>query len=231
LTNFIQMEKQIILTADGSHTISIPDLHVTYHSVHGAIQESLHVYINAGLLHAAASHPADRLSILEMGFGTGLNALLTLRETMRSGLSVYYQSIEASPLSINEITGLNYANLLEDQTLQSNLLGLHKCEWGTDILFETSFVLHKSHTALEGFNTDSLFNVIYYDAFAPSAQPELWTEPVFRKLYHLLKPGGILVTYCSKGIVGRAMQSAGFRVEHLPGPPRKREMLRANKPL
>jgi len=225
------MEKQITVTADGSHTISIPALHVTYHSLHGAIKESLHVYINAGLLYMSAVRPAKRLSILEMGFGTGLNALLTLQEAIHTGLSVYYQSVEQYPLTIKEVEGLNYASHLEDPSLHATLIALHEADWDTDVSMHPAFTLHKSHVALEGLVCDKFFDIIYYDAFAPAAQPELWTESIFRKLYSLLTPGGVLVTYCSKGDVKRAMQAAGLQVKNIPGPPRKREMLRATRPV
>jgi len=207
------MKRELQLTADGSHTVAIPDMNVTYHSTHGAIQESMHVFIQAGL--QATQQPMVR--IFEMGFGTGLNALLTLQHAMAP---VYYYAVEQFPLTFKEVEGLNY----------SGVSLLHACPWNEDVQISDRFTLHKSHRSLLETTPGQTFHLIYYDAFAPSAQPELWTKEVFDKLYAFLEPGGILVTYCSKGDVRRAMLAAGFTVEKLVGPPGKREMLRAKKP-
>lgn len=209
------MKRELQITADGSHTVSIPDMQVTYHSRHGAIQESRHVYIEAGLM-ALAHNP---IRIFEMGFGTGLNALLSCMYTSRT---IYYYSVERFPLTPVETVGLNY-----DTTL---LPLLHQAPWNEDVRIAPHFTLHKAHRSLLEVAPAHTFHIIYYDAFAPSAQPELWTQTVFEKLYHLLEPGGILVTYCSKGDVRRAMLGAGFTIEKLAGPPGKREMLRASRP-
>jgi tRNA U34 5-methylaminomethyl-2-thiouridine-forming methyltransferase MnmC len=229
------MERLIQLTRDGSHTIAIPALDVTFHSIHGAIQESTHVFIDAALRYTLAKpelHAAGTcLNILEMGFGTGLNALLTLQEVIGAEREVYYQSVEQYPLTPAETKGLNYAAQLGDAALEPYLAALHSSAWNQDIPLHPCLTLHKSHTSLEQLTVSRLFHMIYYDAFAPRAQPELWTTEIFEKLIGCLLPGGILVTYCSKSVVRRAMQAAGFEVVKIPGPYGKREMLRAIKPI
>jgi tRNA U34 5-methylaminomethyl-2-thiouridine-forming methyltransferase MnmC len=171
----------------------------------------MHVFIKAGL--QTIQQPLVR--IFEMGFGTGLNALLTMEH---AATSVYYFSVEQFPLTGEEVAGLNYGNTL------------HQYPWNEDVKISDQFTLHKSHGSLLAISPGQTFHLIYYDAFAPTAQPELWTKEVFEKLYNLLEPGGILVTYCSKGDVRRAMLAAGFAVDKLAGPQGKREMLRAKKP-
>ncbi len=224
------MQRQIILTADGSHTVSIPEMNVTYHSVHGAIQESMHVFIEAGLRFCwdRFRQPGE-LNILEIGLGTGLNALLTLAETEKSNQDILYTALELYPLTQEQYSTLNYCIELKQPNLQSAFLSIHDCEWEKSIPVTSKFVLHKTNQSLLNYTNASNFHLIYFDAFAPAAQPELWTVEVFQKLYALLQAEGILVTYCSKGDVRRAMQSAGFTVEKIPGPPGKREMLRAIK--
>ncbi|MCF6404642.1 tRNA (5-methylaminomethyl-2-thiouridine)(34)-methyltransferase MnmD [Chitinophaga filiformis] len=221
------MERRLQITADGSHTVSVPEWNVTYHSIHGAIRESLHVYIEEGLKYQLSKKAGDVLSILEMGFGTGLNALLTFRESIRERKRIYYQTIEQYPLTYTETDPLNYAEQLKEPSSQSCLITLHSVPWDEDVQLHPDFCLHKIHGALQDVVFTRAFDIVYYDAFDPVAQPELWTEDIFGKLYNCLVPGGILVTYCSKGNVRRAMMAAGFTVEKLPGPPHKREMIRA----
>lgn len=218
------MQRMPIITKDGSHTISIPELGVTYHSHHGAVQESMHVFINAGLLVSDTS-----TCILEMGFGTGLNALLTLIEAEKLQRLVHYTALELFPLQREEIIILNYCQQLNREYLNPFFQQLHACEWEKDIPITPHFTLHKKRKDLINFSTDQQINLIYFDAFAPAAQPELWTKEIFEKLFAMLESGGILVTYCSKGEVRRNMQAAGFTVEKIPGPPGKREMVRAIK--
>jgi tRNA U34 5-methylaminomethyl-2-thiouridine-forming methyltransferase MnmC len=210
------MKRELLLTKDGSHTIAIPGMNVTYHSTHGAIQESMHVFIQAGLKNI----PTENIRIFEMGFGTGLNALLTWQYATANNKKIYYYSVEQFPLTIKEAEGLNY-----DATFTTQL---HTAAWDKDVELDTHFTLHKSHSSLLTSVPTTTFHLIYFDAFAPDVQPELWTQSVFEKLYTLLEPGGIFVTYCCKGIVRRAMQAAGFKTEKLPGPPGKREILRAH---
>lgn len=216
------MEREIIHTDDGSHTIAIPAMNVTYHSRHGAIQESMHVFIEAGLRQLAGD-----VHILEMGFGTGLNALLTLIETELQPRNIYYETIEAFPLTPAEASQLNYCEQLQRPDLQPLFDQLHQCEYEKTVAITPYFTIQKHHTKLAGFSADQPVNLVYFDAFAPTAQPELWTADIFTGLYYMMVPKGILVTYCSKGEVRRAMQTAGFIIEKLPGPPGKREMVRA----
>ena len=218
------MKRHLQFTADGSHTLQIEELNVTYHSKHGAIQESQHVFINAGITYLHQLKQLNEYRILEMGFGTGLNALLTAIFSPQMNVHINYHSIEAFPLTSDEVLSLNYGMLLQQPSLFSQI---HAAAWNMATRIGPTFELHKYHGKLDTFSTQEKFNLIYYDAFAPTAQPELWTVEVFEKLYQLLKPEAILVTYCSKGIVRRAMEAAGFRVTKLQGPPGKREMVRA----
>ena len=226
------MKKEIIQTADGSHTVSIPEMNVTYHSKHGAIQESMHVFIKEGFYYQLgrpfdyrSGLQPDLINIFEMGFGTGLNAFLTAIEAVNNKVRVYYVAVEASPLNGEEVMSLNYSENLKHKEWFD---ALHECQWSEDIVINEYFTFRKEQTDINNYSTSQAFNIIYYDAFAPAAQPELWTERLFKKLYSMLLPGGILVTYCSKGDVRRALKSAGFGVEKIPGPPGKREMVRAH---
>lgn len=221
------MERKIIITRDGSSSVSVPEMNVTYHSIHGAITESLHVFIEAGLKKATPA--AETLSIFEMGFGTGLNALLTLLEADLSKRPIHYTTIELFPLTNEEINELNYCQQLNHPHHQVLFEKIHEDKWGEEIIVTPFFTLCKIKCSLPDYSTGQLFDLIYFDAFAPNSQPGLWTKQVFEKLYAMMAPGGILVTYCSKGDVRRAMLEAGFNVEKIPGPPRKREMLRAIK--
>jgi len=224
------MERQIITTADGSVTISIPSSGVTYHSKHGAIQESMHVFIGAGLHYMIAKDlTRNLLRIVEMGFGTGLNALLVLQHSIRSGINIHYETIEAFPLENVVYTQLNYCAQLQAPELQPLFLQLHESAWETTHQITPRFSFRKRNSTLEKFTRDEPVDLIFYDAFAPSAQPELWTTEVFSKLFAMMATGGVLTTYCSKGDVRRAMVAAGFSVEKIPGPPGKREMVRAGK--
>ena len=197
---------------------------------HGAIRESLHVFIQAGLNQAPATDTS--VAILEMGFGTGLNALLTLMEAEAFKKKIVYTAIELYPLEPEQINTLNYCEQLDRKDLKQVFEILHTSAWEKDISITDHFTLHKSGTDLLKFEpprSGQHFHLIYFDAFAPTVQPQLWTSNVFEKLFALLSPGGLLVTYCSKGDVRRAMQAAGFTVEKLAGPPGKREMVRAWK--
>lgn len=239
------MLRQPVITKDGSHTIAIPEMNVTYHSIHGAIQESQHVFIEAGLKGSGLKgsgrfkfgesgsldrpEPLSPLRILEMGFGTGLNALLTLIEAEKLKHPIHYTTIELFPLSTEEAIELNYCKELNRPDLQPLFHQFHQCEWEKDISVNPLFTLHKTNQSLVNFSSNNVFDLVYFDAFAPAAQPELWTKQVFEKLYAVMTGGGILVTYCSKGDVRRAMLAAGFQTKKIPGPPGKREMLKAVK--
>lgn len=223
------MQRQVVLTKDGSHTIAIPELNVTYHSVHGAIQESQHIFIEAGLKASDLFSYIGVHHVLEIGFGTGLNALLTLIEADKHENRIYYSGIDLYPLSEEHAALLNYCELLNKPAYQPLFMKMHEGPW--DEMFEITdyFRLTKIKDSVLNFTSDNFYSVIYFDAFAPTAQPELWTKEVFEKLFNMLHPDGLLLTYCSKGDVRRAMLAAGFSVEKIPGPPGKREILRASK--
>jgi tRNA U34 5-methylaminomethyl-2-thiouridine-forming methyltransferase MnmC len=223
------MERKLIVTGDGSHSIEVPDRDVTYHSIHGAVQESRHVFIEAGLHACAGLERPGGLRIFEMAFGTGLNALLTLIESEKQKQNIYYETIELYPLKPDEVKLLNYCSILGRDDLQETFERFHDCEWEKEISIPSNFVFKKTKTNLLTFQSSESFELIFFDAFAPNAQPELWTEEIFKKMFSALKEKGALITYSSKGTVRRAMQSAGFVVEKIPGPPGKREITRALK--
>ncbi|MCU0395026.1 MAG: tRNA (5-methylaminomethyl-2-thiouridine)(34)-methyltransferase MnmD [Chitinophagaceae bacterium] len=222
------MRREIQVTADGSHTLQVAGSEVTYHSKFGAIQESEHVYIGAGLQPFIGK--ADPIRVFEMGFGTGLNAFLAYLEARQEKVKIEYEAVEAFPLQREEYRELNYAHVLRKRELSESFQMIHQAPWNKTIRIGTLFTLVKHHTPIEEFETEKKFHVIFYDAFAPSAQPELWTEDLFAKMYDMLLPDGILTTYCSKGDVRRTLEAVGFDIEKLPGPRGKREMVRAFKP-
>jgi len=218
---------ELEFTADGSHTLFIPELDEHYHSVNGAIQESTHVFIEAGL----NKIPKQHISILEIGFGTGLNALLTLLNAQQSDKRIDYVTLEAYPLPGSITSKLNYADKY-DPSFQSLFTDLHSSKWEAMVKTTPYFSLKKIKADFTVFNFSSLdkpIDLIYFDAFAPDKQPEMWSQPLFDSLYNITAENGILVTYCAKGVVRRMMQQAGYKVERLPGPPGKREMLRATR--
>ena len=221
------MTKQILLTEDGSYTVAIPEMNVTYHSVRGALQESVHIYIVSGFQYALPNITNDPISVFEMGFGTGLNALLTLQEAIKLKRKVYYHAVELYPLTMEEATALHQDEQLGTDNLS---IQLHEAAWEEDVAINEYFTLRKTKTSLLDLSLNNQFDVIYFDAFAPTDQPELWTEAVFANLYNHLNTHGVLVTYSSKGSVRRAMKAAGFTVEKIPGPIGKAEIVRATKP-
>ncbi len=221
------MKRTIKTTADGSKTIFIEELNEHYHSVNGALTESRHVFINAGFLPVGD----ENLHILEMGFGTGLNVLTTLEANLKAKRNVFYTAVEAYPVKANEIAQLNYAALGLPDLVSALSDKLHDCKWEEWQEITPNFKLLKQQKKFQKINDPQLYHLIYFDAFAPDVQPELWSEEIFEKMYEALKPGGILVTYCAKGQVKRNMKAAGFTLEGIPGPPGKREMTRATKPL
>ena len=219
------MKRKIITTADGSKTIQIEDWNEQYHSVHGAVQEAYHVFIKNGL-----SLFEDRpLSILEIGFGTGLNAFITLLEANKKGLTVTYKGVEAYPVLPEELRELDYSTALGQSENEEYFLKMHQTPWGHSHEITQKFFLEKKQLDFREVSDTNVFDLIYFDAFGARVQPELWTEEVFEIMFKAMKEGGVLVTYSAKGSVRRAMQQVGFVVERLPGPPGKREMLRAIK--
>jgi tRNA U34 5-methylaminomethyl-2-thiouridine-forming methyltransferase MnmC len=219
------MNRHIIITEDGSHSLYLPEMDEHYHSVHGAIQESKHVFIESGLNHC----PKQTINVFEVGFGSGLNALLTLIEAEAKNISINYYSIEKYPLTPSEFQTLNYAHRLN---IDNKLLhDIHECEWDIPTNITHNFVLHKIKNDLIAENLENIpfFDVVFFDAFAPNKQPDLWTEKIYSKIFAHCKNEAIFVTYCVKGVVRRGLQETGFRVERIPGPPGKKEMLRAFK--
>jgi tRNA U34 5-methylaminomethyl-2-thiouridine-forming methyltransferase MnmC len=226
------MQRNLIVTKDGSHSVAIPDLEVSYHSVFGAVQESLHVFIESGLKHWFNQHTtASRCVIFEMGFGTGLNALLSVIEAERLQRRLIYEAVEAFPLEDSITQKLNYCEALQEASWQPVFESLHSDEWNKTQEITDFFSFKKIHAPLVDYTPTEPIDIIFYDAFAPAAQPELWTKEVFENMLNMLAPDGMLVTYCSKGDVRRALLAAGFSVEKIPGPPGKREMIRARRPM
>ena len=222
------MKRSIITTSDGSKTIQIEGWNEQYHSIHGALQEAKHVYINAGLKTFLERQPKQNaLTVLEIGFGTGLNALLTALESLNISQEICYHGIEAYPVEAEELQALGYHTLIgSDPSIFQNI---HNCSWHENHKILPHFSIVKRQAFFSDIDEANAFDVIYFDAFGPRVQPDLWIESIFKKMYEALRPNGLLVTYCAKGSVRRCMQAVGFEVERLPGPPGKREMLRAIK--
>ena len=214
-------------TADGSSTVYNPLLDEHYHSIHGALNESIHVFIKKGFLDFIDLYKSVKnINILEIGFGTGLNCILTFIENLKLNISLNYTSLEPFPLKIELINNLDFN--LDSRQLDVFKL-IHQSCWGKSVKINKQFSLEKSALELKDFNTSKFYDIIYFDAFAPSKQPELWKVDVFRKLFNLTSINGVLVTYCAKGQVRRDLEKVGYFVERLEGPPGKREMLRATK--
>lgn len=222
------MKQELIVTGDGSKTIYLPDLDEHYHSSHGALQEAQHVFIKHGL----TTQAGDYVTILEMGFGTGLNALLTYFATEKRHQYIHYIGLESHPIEQAIWEQMDYTNHTNDPDAPAIYSKMHTADWNSSIALNELFVLEKRNATLENtFLAPASIDLIYYDAFGPRVQPELWTLPIFEKLFNWLTPGGIFVTYCAKGQVKRDLKSAGFVIETLAGPPGKREMTRAKKPF
>ena len=220
------MIRQIQITSDNSLTIYQPDLDETYHSKNGALTESMHVFIDKGF-NEIIKHKKT-VNIFEVGFGTGLNTILTIIEAFAKNIVCNYQAIEAFPLDIALINELKYKTIIP-QNFNSAFQNIHSVKWDEEFLITDNFKFKKTHAAFEHYKFEQPFDLIYFDAFAPEKQPELWTEEIFKKIYNSINEGGILVTYSSKGEVKRNLRSAGFFVERLDGPPGKRHMVRARK--
>ncbi len=219
------MKREIIQTSDGSTTIHLPDWDENYHSKHGAIQEAKHVFIKNGL-----SLFSDQfISILEIGFGTGLNAFITFLESKKQNLEIDYVGVEAYPISTEEVAAMNYVDELEAPDFISIFKELHFSKWEVKNILAKNFSLTKRKQFFEAIEDVEQFDLIYFDAFGFRVQPELWSTAIFQKMYAALKPNGVLVTYAARGVVKRSMIEVGFTVEKLAGPPGKREMFRATK--
>ncbi len=222
---------KLIITSDGSHSVFSEKFNADYHSKHGAIQESQHVFIKSGLQYFLQNSQPETLRIFEMGFGTGLNAFLTFLEMQNSNVNIEYTAVEQYPLTEEVYTSLNYAELLVAENHKFDFLKMHECEWNIFCTISSKFALRKMNAQLQTLNHDQQYHLVFFDAFAHSAQPELWEAEIFSQLFNTMEAGGVLVTYSAKGQVRRNLQAAGFEVERIQGPPGKREMLRAIKPL
>ncbi|AOW17288.1 SAM-dependent methyltransferase [Polaribacter vadi] len=229
------MKREIFITSDGSTSIHLPDWNEQYHSKHGAIQEAYHVFIKAGFekfmdtISQKKESTQTNLSILEIGFGTGLNAFITFLEADKKNIKIDYVGVEAYPVAADEVEKLNYVAELKAENNQLVFNEMHTTSWDEKQTISDNFNLTKRKQFFNEIDDENTFDVIYFDAFGATNQPELWTEEIFQKMFTALKVGGILTTYAAKGSVRRAMQTVGFTVERLAGPPGKREMLRAVK--
>lgn len=216
------MKREILITSDGSSTIHLPDWNEQYHSKNGSINETYHVFINSGLKQISS----ENVSILEIGFGTGLNCFITCLE---SNKEINYVGVEAYPVTAEEVDKMNFISILEAKEDSAVFDKMHSVSWDEKHQITDVFSLEKRKQFFEDIEDVDAFHLIYFDAFGARVQPQLWTEEIFLKMFTALKEDGVLVTYSAKGSVRRAMQAVGFTVERLPGPPGKREMLRARK--
>ena len=218
---------EIIFTKDGSHSLLNTELNETYHSVHGALQESIHVFIKHGLDYFLTQRPQETVSIFEVGFGTGLNALLTLQFSRERAQKISYTSIEAFPIHEEIWSKLNYADSLG---MTDDFQQLHNASWDQPSTITSNFEIEKIKGTLQQIELPkNTFDLIYFDAFAPNKQPEMWTLEILEKTIQSLRSPGVFVTYCAKGQLKRDLKSLGLEVETLPGPPGKKEMVRGQK--
>jgi tRNA U34 5-methylaminomethyl-2-thiouridine-forming methyltransferase MnmC len=219
------LKREIITTNDGSTTIHLIDWDESYHSKHGAIQEAYHVFIKSGL----SLFEVKSVSILEIGFGTGLNAFITYLETKKVNQTIDYIGLEAYPVQVEEALQMNYVSELNASDEIEIFNKMHKCNWEEKQNISDKFSLTKRKQFFQDVTDENAFDLIYFDAFGFRVQPELWSLEIFKKMYLALKPNGILVTYACRSSIKNAMLECGFKVEKLPGAPGKREMLRAIK--
>lgn len=219
------MKREIIQTLDGSTTIHLTEWDECYHSKHGAIQEAQHVFIKNGL----SLFQNQKVAILEIGFGTGLNAFITLLEAKKMQQTIDYVGVEAYPISAEEVLKMNYVSELNADKESTLFDTIHESNWGEKVLLNDGFTLTKRNQFFEEINDENIYDLIYFDAFGYRVQPELWSTEIFRKMFKALKNNGVLVTYAARGVVKRSMIEVGFTVEKLEGPPGKREMFRARK--
>lgn len=221
------MEREIIQTLDGSTTIHLKEWDECYHSKHGAIQEAQHVFIKNGL----SLFPNQFVSILEIGFGTGLNAFISFLESSKLNQSINYVGVEAYPVNATEVLAMNYVDELNAKSQKEVFEKMHESKWDEKIELTAEFKLTKRKQFFDEIDDIEQFDLIYFDAFGYRVQPELWSTAIFQKMYTALRPGGKLVTYAARGVVKRSMIEVGLTVEKLPGPPGKREMFRASKAI
>lgn len=219
------MKRSIIQTRDGSTTIHIEGWDECYHSRFGAIQEAQHVFIKNGL----SLFENKSISILEIGFGTGLNAFITFLESQKLNQTIDYVGVEAYPVSADEVVSMNYISKLNAENESEIFKKMHQCNWNEQIILRADFLFTKRQQFFADINDIEMFDLIYFDAFGFDVQPELWSTSIFQKMYDALKPKSVLVTYAARGVVKRSMIEVGFTVEKMEGPPGKREMFRAKK--
>jgi tRNA U34 5-methylaminomethyl-2-thiouridine-forming methyltransferase MnmC len=219
------MKREIVETKDGSHTIFIPEWNESYHSKNGAIQEAKHVFIQTGL----SLFKAESVFILEIGFGTGLNAFITFLEAKETNKHINYVGVEAYPVVLEEIEKLNYVEELKAASEKVVFKTMHTSQWEEEIEISNFFTLTKRKQFFQDIKDTNTFDLVYFDAFGFDLQPELWTEEIFQTMFNAMKKNGVLVTYACRTPIRKAMLSAGFDVKKLPGAPGKREMLRAIK--
>ncbi|PKP17432.1 MAG: SAM-dependent methyltransferase [Bacteroidetes bacterium HGW-Bacteroidetes-23] len=219
------MKREIIITSDGSTSIHLPEWEESYHSKHGAIQEAQHVFIKNGL----SLCKGQSVSVLEIGFGTGLNAFITFLESQKTNQNIDYVGVEGFPISAEEVLQMNYVNQLNANQFELEFKKMHQSDWEENVTISEHFRLTKRKQLFNEINDKNQFDIIYFDAFGYRVQPELWSVEIFTKMFEALKEGGILVTYACRGPIKNAMKEAGFQIEKLAGPPGKREMLRGWK--
>lgn len=219
------MKKEVVVTGDGSKTIHMPELNESYHSTHGALQEAVHVFIKNGL--ELVEKPV--INVFELGFGTGLNAILAYRFARENGVKLNYVGVEAYPVELDMLEELDYTSLLNSDELTA-FKQMHEVEWGQSLTIDENFSFEKIHSKVEEYESDRTdFDIIFFDAFGPRTQSELWKPDVLKRVGELLKEDGVLTTYCAQGQFRRDLQSVGFEVTKVPGPPGKREMVVAFK--
>ena len=219
------MKREILITQDGSTTIHLPDWNENYHSKHGAIQEAKHVFIKNGL----SLFENRNVSILEIGFGTGLNAFITFLEAKKLNQKIDYYGVEAYPVIAEEVLQMNYVASLNAENQEAVFKKMHESDWEKKIIFDDHFCLTKRKQFFDEIVDENKYDLIYFDAFGYRVQPELWSTEIFQKMYNSLKSNSYLVTYAARGVVKRSLTEVGFTVEKLEGPPGKREMFRAFK--
>ena len=226
--------RELQQTADGTYTLFIPEIDEHYHSVNGAITEANHVYIKEALLHRLYKGASliikdnDTVKVLEVGFGTGLNAFLTLVNAVEKNIKTEYVTLELYPLSQDIISKINYGAFV-DERYAGLYMKLHESEWDTPVEIDKNFILTKKNIDLKDFISDPVFDVVYFDAFAPDKQPDMWNDEIYKKIVGAMAENGVMTTYCAKGVVRRGFRDAGLTMERIPGPPGKREMIRGSK--
>lgn len=219
------MKREILLTEDGSTTIHLPDWNENYHSKHGAIQEAKHVFIKNGL----SLFENKKISILEIGFGTGLNAFITYLEAKKLNQTINYVGVEAYPVAAEEVLQMNYVIALNAEIHSAIFKKMHESDWEVKTTLDVNYTLTKRKQYFNEIDDENRYDLIYFDAFGYRVQPELWSTEIFQKMYNSLKNNSYLVTYAARGVVKKSMIEVGFKVEKLEGPPGKREMFRAYK--